>query len=90
MNNQEQMPIIEPEDMLQKRPTLFMRYLTVSGLYLSFFTCLVALLLNWLIPAHVMVWMPDWLILFFSTFLLSLFLAVSALPMALLAWRRKE
>jgi hypothetical protein len=27
--------------------------------------------------------------LFFGTFLLSLFLAVSALPMALLAWRRK-
>lgn len=61
MNNQEHMPIIEPEDMLQKRPTLFMRYLTVSGLYLSFFICLVALLLNWLIPAHTMVWMPGWL-----------------------------
>jgi uncharacterized membrane protein YhdT len=62
MNNQEHMPIIDPEDMLQKRPGRFMRYLTVCGLYLSFFTCLAALLLNWLIPAHMMIWMPDWLI----------------------------
>ena len=62
MNNQEHMPIIEPEDVLQKRSTRFMRYLTISGLYISFFISLAALLLNWLIPAHSMVWVPDWLI----------------------------
>ena len=62
MENQEHMPILEPEEISQKRPTQFMRYLTVSGLYLSFLTCLLALLLNWLIPTHMMVWMPDWLI----------------------------
>ncbi|MBO0780767.1 MAG: hypothetical protein J2P37_18240 [Ktedonobacteraceae bacterium] len=62
MRDQEQLSMFESDEMPDQRPAPYVRRLVVGAFYLCFVTCLVALLLNWIVPDHVPMWLPTWLV----------------------------